>query len=902
MTIIDRDLVRAINKGTCFILVGSGASCEIGLPNWQQLIVQTHDHFVSKLNISQSEKIKKIIKQNEFPKAFSELSKHIEIQEIVNFIKPLLEVKNKSGKIYNLLMEWPFRCYLTTNFDDALDIYSKTKGLTLLKKGNSLEDFKYIRADSKDLIFKIHGDTSDCDNIVLTEEQFEHFRKSKDKEYWREKILSLLHMVDLVILGYSVNDPDFNDQLERAKNIVTPDKPVFLFATGISPEQMREYYVKYNIRVISYKNESGRHIELLKMLNRYNPFIAKRGGGNIGLTEINEVEATKAASMYLFTQLRLTDESENYIAKIYASFIFQLLQNKFRNLTININELKDAVEKEKYFSSKVDVFAFANAVEYLHNSGYIDVKEHKINLTELGNQTIDRLALDRNLLRDKFVKSCHVFLENNFPNLDDSRYEIIIKNLREGLIRAFEKRGLEIAQAVYQNKQLELSDNIDILDIVNESGKSLEQLERAAHADLMMEILLSPNSITKEYLAALTQGYFSYHALGLDPTCYNNRLELARKNKWIIDASILLPLLAIDCGSQEYALDLLQRLQAAGLNCITTESLLFEIVEHASWAFKNITRLEKSQLEMLHAATGSPGYKQNLFIAGYIKWLQKQGNPNFQKYMDSCIGVKKGANLYERTYSELQKRGIQIIDFDKLPGLTQEEIERKELLTKEIEILRKKNSTFRSYEQCKAEAEVILINERDHSNFISQSIHLNKISVGKGLITWTPDATYRFLILLSKSTPSKELLYQCMTQDFFFSGFTIVDKEAMAKFISPLIKQGRMELKQEVQVYEEALGTKRYKEILENYEKQPDEMKPFYSVQIAFYLARKGIIESKILKDQVTKIDKSIKLSEKERQEFNRLKAKADEKKRKQQKNERAVLSGKGKKHKKKKK
>ena len=37
MAMIDRDLVRALNSGHCFALIGAGPSCEIGLPSWKQL-------------------------------------------------------------------------------------------------------------------------------------------------------------------------------------------------------------------------------------------------------------------------------------------------------------------------------------------------------------------------------------------------------------------------------------------------------------------------------------------------------------------------------------------------------------------------------------------------------------------------------------------------------------------------------------------------------------------------------------------------------------------------------------------------------------------------------------------------------------------------------------------------
>lgn len=900
MATIDRDLVRAINSGNCFVLIGSGPSCEIGLPSWNELVDKTLNNFRSHLEKAKFEDVKKLIRNREYSKAFDELSQHVKLKEILSFIDSLLVIKNKNGKIYNYLIDFPFSCYLTTNFDNALEIYSKRNGLSLLKKGNTALDFKYIRHNSKDLIFKIHGDTSDEKSIVLTEKQYLSFQNDTNKDYWRTKILSVLNMVDLVILGYSVSDPDFKDQLERAKKIASPDHPIFMFATGIKPEEMREFYLKYNIRIISYKNESGTHQELIKMLNRYNPFIAKRSSGNIGLKEVNEDEVTKAASMYLFTQLRLSDESEMYIIKIYSSLILQLLYKKFLNTQVSIRSLKDLIEKEKYFNSNIDIQALTKALQYLYESGYIDLREEKILLIENGIQANERISDDRNLLKEKFLNACNLFLENNFPELERRQFDAITTNLREGLIRAFEKRGIEIARSIYKNTQLDISDNIDILDLINLSGQNLKQNERMAYADLMIEILLNPTSIMKEYLSVLTQGYFSYHALGLDSACYNDRLQLANKSKWIVDSSILLPFFALDCNNHEYAIDLIGRIQKSGLSCITTESLLSEVVEHANWAFNHIVRLEKSRVEMLQVSLGSPGYKQNLFISGYMKWEKNEGNPNFSNYMKNCVGIGSAAKLKDSIRTSLTNHNIEVIDFEKIPELTNEIIERKEILSKEIEVIRRKNGSFRSIDQCAAESEVILLNELFDTSFISQSVHLNRVSAKKGLVTWTPEAMYRFLTLLSNVTPTTNLIYECMTQDFFYSGFNIVDKDSIASFVSPMIKQSRMELSQEMKNYEDVIGKKRFDEIIDRFEDRPDEVKPFYSVQMAFYLAREGVIESKMLKDKIQQMDKVKDLSDKERQEYIKLKKKAFEKKKKALKSKRASQSRKSKKSKKK--
>ena len=111
-------------------------------------------------------------------------------------------------------------------------------------------------------------------------------------------------MVDLVIIGYSATDPDFTDQLKRAKAVATPDHPVFMFASDLQPEQIKDFDQHYNIRVIPYDNTDGTHKGLLRVFSRHEPFIAKRTSPNIGLSPIDPNEAELASAIFIFTQLK----------------------------------------------------------------------------------------------------------------------------------------------------------------------------------------------------------------------------------------------------------------------------------------------------------------------------------------------------------------------------------------------------------------------------------------------------------------------------------------------------------------------------------------------------------------------------------------------------------------------
>ena len=220
MALIDRDLVKAINLGRCFALVGSGASCELGVASWENLAKKviaslTEPDVVKDCN---SHLIKK-----EYPEIFSKAEKILGLNDTLKIVESSLVAKKLHGYIYQYITSWPFSCYLTTNFDDFLKKFLDGIKIPVIVRKNSSNDLKVLRADSKEAIFKIHGDVTVPNDIVLTSEQYESFQNDPTRRYWRDKIMSVLNMVDLVIIGYSAADPDFKDQLERAKEISFQD-------------------------------------------------------------------------------------------------------------------------------------------------------------------------------------------------------------------------------------------------------------------------------------------------------------------------------------------------------------------------------------------------------------------------------------------------------------------------------------------------------------------------------------------------------------------------------------------------------------------------------------------------------------------------------------------------------
>ena len=154
MSTIERDLVKSINLGRAFALVGAGPSIEIGYPSWAKLasgaIELIEDNSTNEKVIN---RCKKHYINKEYPNVFSLVSDAIGYEQVIAYIEKEFKPKSPSGKLYSLLIKWPFCSYLTTNYDDQILRTLLAKNIAATEKLNSKEDMVLLRGDSMDKVF-----------------------------------------------------------------------------------------------------------------------------------------------------------------------------------------------------------------------------------------------------------------------------------------------------------------------------------------------------------------------------------------------------------------------------------------------------------------------------------------------------------------------------------------------------------------------------------------------------------------------------------------------------------------------------------------------------------------------------------------------------------------------------
>ncbi len=250
---LDEKLIKAINRGRCFALVGSGPSCEMGYPSWKMLAEDVYEELINR-NISIDKKsYDKYLKENKLPELFRQAEQDAGGREsLINILKPLLSPKQTlRGSIYEKLVKWPIACYMTTNYDDELKKHLDQTKIHYEVIRNRKEDFYVIRDGVSNFIIKLHSDLDYPNEVVITSADYQKLYVDTDGQYYRDKLRQIFEMFDVLIIGHSMSDPDIDYILRMAKQTASPIHPVYMIIADSTQAEEWEYREKYNITLLS---------------------------------------------------------------------------------------------------------------------------------------------------------------------------------------------------------------------------------------------------------------------------------------------------------------------------------------------------------------------------------------------------------------------------------------------------------------------------------------------------------------------------------------------------------------------------------------------------------------------------------------------------------------------------
>ncbi len=847
----DRRVVRNINLGRCFVLVGSGASVEMGYPSWPALVHGVMKAVRESGRLQDEASYDKYIKDKRFPELLTQAERDLGSRaQLVAGIRGLLVARpGASDQVYTTLVNWPFACYLTTNWDDEIDAHLRKSRVFYKTLQNTREDFSLLRHDAAGFVVKLHSDLDHPERAVITSADYARLLTPEYK-YFQDKLKSIFEMFDVLIIGHSLTDPDLSLILQFAKDTASPEHPVFLMAADLTRAEEREFFERFNIVAIRYDNPDGGHSQLRRQLALMSKFIIPRKqrlDAGIATYSAEELEAAQAVAIY--RRFVAAERDELQPVAYLGPLLLQALVGS--STPVPEGEMLDLPPLSSAAATQAVRELLPGVLDQLTQDGLAERSEKGVSLSGKGKAQAKELMERRSVEEEQAYGQFVAELEGRFGSLDDTERRQAADLLKDTLVKVFKQRGLSIANAVFAGRSLDRDALSDVFESLSSVATKISDRQRAlSFMESAQSFLLQPTEAQKQYLASLSQGFFLYHLFGLDPNCAKVRRDVLRETLWWCDASVLLPLLAVGSINNQYAEDLFKDLRELNANTLTTTRLLREIMEHLEWASRLLQRESLQSATVLSAATEYGGYKQNLFIDGFIR-LSAQGEVS---RVDEYFGTVAPYGATEAGIRRvLEQRGIRIINISELGGYDAAEDGRAMFeLSYDIAEARTRAATLRSALQVEAEAEILqvirglqsgrytppidgLIPER--SFFLSQSRVLDRIAPAEP-VSWTPEALYRYIKALPGEKLDPDLLQRCMLQEYFASGEVLLDTPSYERFFGPSINAATTTYQAERDKYLKAFPEKTTRALDGAFESTPDLQKPFFVQQMGWKVAR----------------------------------------------------------------
>ncbi len=243
---LDSNLIRCINSGSCFVLIGSGPSSEIGYPSWPTLTKRIWEKVLNSNPNADQKSFNKFFDNQLYPEALrqAEFDFNKTRTNFVELAKETFETlyheaRNTDKSIYSFLAQWPFACYLTTNYDDEIKKFLDREGEYFSVKRNDQEDLALIRNGTTNLVVKIHSDFSQPEKIILTSSDYAKCQNDSNWEYYRTHLRRIFESFDLLIIGHGMKDPDLQYLLAIAKQVSLPTHPIYMILADVTEGERR---------------------------------------------------------------------------------------------------------------------------------------------------------------------------------------------------------------------------------------------------------------------------------------------------------------------------------------------------------------------------------------------------------------------------------------------------------------------------------------------------------------------------------------------------------------------------------------------------------------------------------------------------------------------------------------
>lgn len=901
---ISRSLVDLLNSGQAVAITGAGISADAGLPAWDRLFQDLADA----LDILKHDthKARDMAAKRALPEAFELLAAMTSREDIHQRVASRIEAGTTPGRHHKRLADWPFRFHVTTNYDQLVERASTGQ---LVAIGNRGVELHKLSAGVRDIVWHIHGASgmqAGLSQLVVTKSDYDDFYPASNCV---EKLKAVATAFRCVFIGFGFKDADFVQVLHAVGRLSHGGLPSFAFLSydGSSDESVRhqeELRKVYNIEVIPYYTQGRDHGGLHRLLDAYASFVVRRSMNPGRLPSATPSYDASATSLRVQSGLDFAELSSANAGMRHTLVGVRVLAH--------IREHPGGTESELAAMSKADNpprTAVLECLQGLRERGIV-TPSPGVDFAAAYHSNHKDAEARLDLARARFLGSLFRRAEATQCVLVLAAQERAVALVCEFLEDLCRQRGLGVAQnlATSNSDQASVRAVALLQQLPDFLGKCQTRDEALAAVQLTTDLLTRPTEAESGYLGLLCQCYFGLHLAGASDKLADIDIDLIKGTAYVLDASVLVCLLAEGCEFCDFASSLVRDLKACGATLATTSMLADEIAEHADWAMRHVAKYGELSQQVIDALQCARGYRPNQFLRGYF--LGETGDSSFASYLARILRTTARERITRDTIADrLAALGIPTLQFADWEGFEQTQYAKRDEVQGEIDRRRFGNASRTHSRQTQAEAEVALIVDgirrkvlQPPGSAVTDAFFLSSTRVVDAIpnlvsrVSLQPDGLAQWLwSSQAGSSRNAELVFQELLWELAESGVEFVNKSSVLRKFSGVVEAAAADLNSAIKDRREYLVDKYGADPAAAFANADPMDIPRYATEVQ----REALDRmTKALADAAhreTTIRAAAAVSEKDRQELAKLRAKQAERHKKAMKNKRSSASRNGK-------
>lgn len=832
------DLIELLNSRQAWALVGSGTSVDAGLPTWNGLLTSIVEGLPppTKKTIQNDATFNALLKQPHVARSFSRLERLIGRDHLESAVADQLQQPTRESQLTSLITDWPFAGYLTTNYDGLLETaLNKGPQAGWSSVGNTDSELRKLSGHPAGVVWHVHGGISlpkSDSTLILTEADY-------DNQYLEDTrvvqtLRALISFNRLVIVGFSLSDPELLRILKRVGRLANPTRPIFAFMPelpgGDHQLERTELLEVCNIDVIPYRVSNGSHRALQELLETYSAFTLRRSlqfGQPLRQVPSYNPEAT---GLLLYNKLaiaRTPAHREDVILSLLRARLLSLLAETVDG--ISIEEFAADLDARTALiqgsdGTNTSMETLAGAIASLVADSLVEASATNYSLTASGKVLVLEQAAAAERMRQQFEAS----LSGRAGQMLDDKAGVgrVAQAASAFISECITTRSLGVALSqAGQRPNIREFHIVALLQALPQFLSSLtNDSEAISLVRLIQAVFARPTEIESVYIGLSLQAQFGTNLLGYDPSTLRARIDAFRKTTFLIDSNTLIPLLARSSPGYDSACALIEQVQSAGAQVVTTEMLAVEVAEHAQWA---ITKVERDSgnvnTRTLETALGRAGERSNAFLEGFlVETGQGSVLPDFREYLRQTLGALTQRSRYGRAEisAALERVGVRCAAFEEWDGFNELLWPERDELQKAVTAIRKERDTYRHDRQVRAEAEALIVvngvragsltlDGRSSVNcfFVSNTRILDQVDKTHAGITMKPEAVLQWSMTLVGCT-ARELrsLMSGLVWELSERNLSIVDHSTLVVTFGPLMTAAQSQLGEELDRHNNAIA------------------------------------------------------------------------------------------------